>query len=42
MFLWSMSFFHGLVIMVVSSSVAMWYFSKNKSKQKHLKVHKMP
>lgn len=31
-----------MVIMVVSSSVAMWYFSKNKSKQKNLKVHKMP
>jgi uncharacterized membrane protein len=32
MFLWSVSFAHGLVIMVVSSSIGMWYFSKNKSR----------
>ncbi len=28
--------------MVVSSSVGMWYFSKNKSKLKNIKVHRMP
>jgi choline transporter-like protein 2/4/5 len=42
MFLWSVSFAHGLVIMVVSSSIGMWYFSKNKSRQPNLRVHKMP
>ena len=42
MFLWTSAFVHGFSIMVVASAVAMWYFSKNKSKQPDLKVHKFP
>jgi solute carrier family 44 (choline transporter-like protein), member 2/4/5 len=42
MFLWSAAFVHGFSIMVTASAVGMWYFSKNKSKQADLKVHKLP
>jgi hypothetical protein len=42
MFLWTSAFAHGFTIMVVASAVSMWYFSKNKSKQPDLTVHKMP
>jgi len=42
MFLWSFAYAQGFVIMVISGSVGMWYFSKNKSKQANLRVHKMP
>ena len=42
MFLWTSAFAHGFTIMVVASAVSMWYFSKNKSKQPDLAVHKMP
>jgi hypothetical protein len=42
MFLWSFAYAQGFVIMVISSSVGMWYFSKNKSRQANLRVHPMP
>lgn len=41
-FLWTLAFNHGLAVFVISGAVSMWYFSQNKSKQRDLKVHKMP